>query len=307
MNSLTIFTAPKPFTVPHISTIQRNAIRSWQQLGENVCIILLGDDSGIQAAAEELGVLHIPDVKCNEKGTPIVSSMLDLVRARCPSSIYMIINTDIILRPETIKSIQAVNRSAEKYLLVGQRWDLAVDNELAFTPGWEKDLQKELETHGKLHPRGGSDYFIFPDVCYLSIPDFAIGRAGWDNWMIFEARRRNWKVVDDTRDIQVIHQNHDYRHLPDGKPHYRLPETFENVRLAGGSLTIFTLEDCNYWLKAGKVQKVAWTWKQFWREVEIFPLVGLKSFTLARIFFAIFHPLKAYREIRAWMKKKITK
>ncbi len=32
--ALTLFTAPKPFTNPHIALIQRNAFRSWQALGE---------------------------------------------------------------------------------------------------------------------------------------------------------------------------------------------------------------------------------------------------------------------------------
>ena len=38
---LTIFTAPKPFTNPHIDTIQRNAIRSWVELGEAVQVVLV--------------------------------------------------------------------------------------------------------------------------------------------------------------------------------------------------------------------------------------------------------------------------
>ena len=33
MSFLTIFTAPKPFTDPHINLIQRNALRSWLALG----------------------------------------------------------------------------------------------------------------------------------------------------------------------------------------------------------------------------------------------------------------------------------
>ena len=32
-STITIFTAPKPFTDPHIDLIQRNAIRSWRDLG----------------------------------------------------------------------------------------------------------------------------------------------------------------------------------------------------------------------------------------------------------------------------------
>ena len=30
------------------------------------------------------------------------------------------------------------------------------------------------------------------------MPDFAIGRAGWDNWMIYHARQQGWPVIDGT-------------------------------------------------------------------------------------------------------------
>jgi len=41
MSRLAIFTAPKPFTNPHIRIIQRNAIRSWQALGDEVEVWLV--------------------------------------------------------------------------------------------------------------------------------------------------------------------------------------------------------------------------------------------------------------------------
>ena len=54
MTFLTIFTSPKPFTDPHIATIQRNAIRSWQSLGEEVEVLLIGEEPGIAEAAVDL-------------------------------------------------------------------------------------------------------------------------------------------------------------------------------------------------------------------------------------------------------------
>ena len=101
----------------------------------------------------------------------------------------------------------------------------------------------------------GSDYFLFPRECYASIPDFAIGRAGWDNWFIFKSRWEGWKLVDATRDVTIVHQSHDYRHLPGGQAHYRLPETEENVEQAGGYHTIFTMADAQYNLVKGRVQR----------------------------------------------------
>jgi hypothetical protein len=304
---LTIFTAPKPFSNPHITTIQWNAISSWKALGVDVNIILLGGETGIGETAREIGVEHIPDVRCNDLNTPLISSLFSLARRQSKTAMYMIVNTDIILFPEILPSIQKVRTQAEHFLIVGQRWDLDVREKLDFSSGWQGRLRQRLKADGRLHTRGGSDYFIFPDACYQSIPDFAIGRAGWDNWMIYEARQRGWKAIDGTTDIQIIHQDHDYSHLPNGQPHYRLPETFENIRLAGGARTIFTLLDTDGVLEDDRVKAAHWDWMKFWREVEIFPLVQLKSYVLAQLFYALFHPVKAYRDFRAWLRQRSNK
>jgi hypothetical protein len=50
MTLLTLFSAPKPFLDPRISTIQMNAIASWTRLAE-VRVLLMGEEHGIQDAA----------------------------------------------------------------------------------------------------------------------------------------------------------------------------------------------------------------------------------------------------------------
>jgi hypothetical protein len=96
----------------------------------------------------------------------------------------------------------------------------------------------------------------------------------------------------------IIHQNHDYSHLPGGQPHYNLPETDENVRLAGGKRAILMLSDASHRLSAGRILRRGMDWKRFWHEVEIFPIVSLRSPFLAEGFYFLFHPLRAYREMR---------
>ena len=122
--------------------------------------------------------------------------------------------------------------------------------------------------------------------------------------MIYAGRKNGWPVVDGTPSIMIIHQNHDYSHLPGGQPHYKLPETFENIRLAGGKRTIFELQDVNRRLVDGKILPAPLSWSKFWREVEIFPLVSLHSYALGQLFYAVFHPLKAYREFRQASKQQ---
>ena len=50
---LTLFTAPKAFTGPHTSLIQHNALRSWQALGDSVSVVIVGNEEGIGAAAQD--------------------------------------------------------------------------------------------------------------------------------------------------------------------------------------------------------------------------------------------------------------
>ncbi len=44
---LTLFTAPKSFENPHINTIQRNTLRNWLALGDEVAVVVIGDDPGL--------------------------------------------------------------------------------------------------------------------------------------------------------------------------------------------------------------------------------------------------------------------
>ena len=63
MPLLSIFSAPKAFTDPHINIIQRNAIQSWLHLGPEVEVFLVGDEPGMAEAAAELGVMQLTEVQ----------------------------------------------------------------------------------------------------------------------------------------------------------------------------------------------------------------------------------------------------
>ena len=300
---ITIFTAPKPFREAHIDLIQRNAIRTWTALGKDVEIALIGGEEGIDKVASDLGVRHLPAVKTNSEGTPLISSIFELGRSVNESPLLAYVNADVLLLQDFLENARIIQKLAERFLAVGQRWDLDVRESIGGSSGWEEILLADVRSNGRLHPPMGSDYFIFPRACFQHVPDFAVGRAGWDNWMIYEGRREGWKVIDATGSITVIHQDHDYSHLPGGKPHYRLPESGENVRLAGGKRTIFHIEDCDYRLVDGQLKRKNLTWASAVREVETWPVRKLNSDFLNQAFFAIFHPFKAYREFRPHLSK----
>jgi len=269
MSLITLFSAPKPFTNPHIAMIQRNAIKSWTLLPD-VEVILLGEEQGLAEAAKELGVKHIPNVERNANGVPLISSMFKLARENSTSELLCIINADMILMSDFVEAAKKVKGLRSKFVLLSQRWDLDVTAPLDFSGDWSRGLRSMVNGQGQLHRPAGSDFFLFPKSCYTDIPNFIIGRAGWDNWMIYKARKENWAVIDCTPSVMIVHQNHDYAHLPDGKPHYEHPETNENIRLAGGQANVrYTILDASHQLVDGKLIRPKMTSLRFTRKFEL--------------------------------------
>src|SRR5688572_7676692 len=285
MPLITLFSAPKPFTDPHIAMIQRNAIKSWTLLPD-VEVILLGEEAGLAEAARELGVKHISNVERNENGTPLISSMFQLARENSSSELLCVINADMILMPDFVEAAnmvmtlesdsllskkQGLAPAFQNFVLLSQRWDLDVIRPIEFTRDWATHLREQVKMNGQLHKPSGSDFFLFPLSSYLDIPNFAIGRAGWDNWMIYKARKEKWPVIDGTPSMMIVHQNHDYSHLPGGKPHYEHPDTNENIRLAGGTAAVrYTILDSTHQLVDGKLSRLRMTSLRFMRNVELF-------------------------------------
>ena len=270
MPLITLFSAPKPFTDPHIALIQRNALHSWTLLPD-VETILLGNEEGLAQAAKEFNVKHIPDVKCNDNGTPLISSMFEMARQNGYGDLFCIVNADMILMPDLVEAAKQVMKLKDKFVLLSRRWDLDVTQPIEFTDGWRSQLEASVRTQGQLHRPAGSDFFLFPKSCYQDIPNFAIGRAGWDNWMIYKARQEKWSVIDCTPSVMIVHQNHDYSHLPDAKPHYEHPDTNENIRLAGGQANIrYTVLDSTHQLVGSRLARPKMSYLRFMRGVELF-------------------------------------
>lgn len=256
--------------------IQRNAIKSWTLL-EDVEVILLGNESGIAEIAKEFNIKHFPNVKVNDKGVPLISSMFEIARENSNSDLLCIINADMILMNDFVEvamecdSLLSQKQVQNKFVLLSQRWDYDITSPIDFAEGWQSQLSESVRKQNQLHRPAGSDFFLFPKSCYQDIPNFTIGRAGWDNWMIYKARKENWAVIDCTPSLMIVHQNHDYSHLPDGKPHYEHPDTNENIRLAGGQANIrYTILDATHQLIDGKLFRPRMTSLRFTRKFELF-------------------------------------
>ena len=180
---LSIFTIPKAFC-GRIELIQRNAIKSWIAIGSDAEVILVGDDEGTLEIAQEFELKHIPAIDRNRFNTPTVSSAFDLAQGAAQGSVMAYVNADIMLTPDVLKVAQMVPFS--EYLVTGRRWDLDVLEEFDFgEPDWDGSLRKRAAENGRPQEPAGMDCFIFPKGMFRDLPPFGVGRAGWDNWMVY--------------------------------------------------------------------------------------------------------------------------
>ena len=145
---ITIFTIPKSFTNPHIEIIQTNAIKSWLFLNPQPEIILYGDDEGVDTIANKLNIKHIPNIKKNEFGTPLLSDVFNNVEKIAKNDILCYVNCDIILLQDLIETTKIINEKEKKYLLLGQRWDYAQKDLIDFKLNWDKELKENVASKG---------------------------------------------------------------------------------------------------------------------------------------------------------------
>ena len=296
---LTIFSAPKAFDDPKIATIQHNAIHSWTQLGREVEVLLIGDDSGVAAVADDLGLRHLPAVEKNYQGTPLIHAIFEIAAEQASHGVLAYVNADILLLSDFMPAVKQCSARFDNYMIVGQRWDMDLGRQLNFGPSWEKRLRQQLRSEARLHPPAGSDYFVFPKGQFGKLPPFALGRAGWDNWMIYNARHLGIPVVDATRSITAVHQDHDYGHLAGGVPHYRLPESRENVEMGGGTYTVFTLSDATWKINGRGLAKISISQVGLRRAIEADFIARVGAGPNLKFVRALFHPISAIRSLMA--------
>ena len=229
---ITFFTIPKPFE-GKVHTIQYNAISSWVKLQKQCEIILCGTVTGISECAKHFGIQHIDNIETNQYGTPFLNSAFSEALKAATNSILCFINSDIILMNSVVDVIKSIPFS--RFLAIGKRLNVDFDQVLDLEDNaWHDNLSTFIKAKGRYASEFAIDYFFFPGNTALGkLPPFLVGRARWDNWFVYNARVNNIAVIDTTRSITAIHQNHNYNHIPNRSGHlWYGPESDHNIGLA---------------------------------------------------------------------------
>jgi hypothetical protein len=148
--------------------------------------------------------------------------------------------------------------------MVGRRWDTDVTKPVAFTCAdgeateWEAELRELALRSGRQCKAEWIDYFAFTRGLYgADMPPFVL-RVFWDNWLVWKALDSGKPVIDASRAVMAVHQNHDYSYHPQGKAGvWSGEEAGLNGQLAGGWRHLRTIADATEMLPPEKLRRNA--------------------------------------------------
>lgn len=213
MITISFFTCPKKFE-GHIGIIQENAINSWLNLTSGQEVILLGFNDEIENFKDDKVKRYQLIDNFNTK--PLISDIFNAGQMLSKNDVCCYINSDIILPDNNIlKATKYIKQKInnDKFLIVGERTSINLYSKDKIDYTNEKDienLQEKVKNEGISNGIWAIDYFIFPKGMYLCIPDFFIGSPAFDNWLIWYAKENKIPIINASRYITAIHQNHDH-------------------------------------------------------------------------------------------------
>jgi hypothetical protein len=253
---LSLFTVPRAFE-GHISVIQRNATKSWTLLDPKPEVILLGNEAGTAEVCREFDLRHDRGIQCNEFGTPLLSSAYRRVQEIARNEWVCYCNCDIILTQSFMDAFLRLLKWRAQFLMVGQRTDLNIADALDFTKlDWEAALRQVASRTGAQRSPDWIDYFLFSrSLCGFMLP-FAVGCRLDDQWWLWKMQAAKVPVVDVSRVVLVVHQNHDYPRHPEGSTGLWKGVEFERNRALAGSLRHqHTIADAPYVLRPQGIRR----------------------------------------------------
>jgi len=220
---LTLFTTMKDSVLK--DPIYRNTIQMWAMLAPTVIPILYVDNDNMTIVrfARKHGwrVYMTPKPNTSEKPKhntslkktssslpPVLRTMYLHAQNHTHTPWYCYANADIIFDKSLLSTLAFLTRhlaKLRKVLVVGRRTNVNMG------PGENVTSLNQvmyLARGGKLGQSNAEDYFLTTRDGYPwnTIPNFVVGRVGYDNWIVTTALSKRIPVVDATGTILAVHQ-----------------------------------------------------------------------------------------------------
>ena len=210
---VTMFTTLKDVSVR--TELHERTLSNWAALSPGIQPVLFVPQPDVQTSrwvdlARESGwdVRATSDLK---KGIPILTAMFKQILQEYNTPFVGFANGDILFDHSIIETLQELNRvkdvEQERFLIVGTRQHVNITQ---YDLGSGKNMTKLHQAGLRANKDSGyaQDYFIISQkgLPWEKIPDFVIGRNGYDNWLVIEAQGWNTTLIDATQTIMALHQ-----------------------------------------------------------------------------------------------------
>ena len=152
--------------------------------------------------------IGVGDVKTGtKKGIPILGEMYKRAHQLYPGGkTFTYVNSDCITTQKFVETADALVATGKQFLGVGRRTNVPWRVDMEFG---KFDFQQAFN-RGELFASNAQDYFITSPNAWdwdKEVPEFVVGRIGYDNWLVdYAYHHPATRLVDTTRTIPMIHQ-----------------------------------------------------------------------------------------------------
>jgi hypothetical protein len=240
--SIVFVTIPRSFKEPYLIS-QLNTLNAIKKYNSNAEIILYSDDPGVYEFAKSNDCIA-PKVVEKSEGLPLVNCALKFSRDLYPDSYLCFINSDIMVMDDLIPIITYVKntKSRDSFVLTSYRREANID--VVLSDNDMNELKSDSELIKGRHY--ALDIFILHAnlIQKIDMPNYKVGRVGWDSWVAGKVRKLNLSFVDISKIVRIIHQDHPQVHDKTGW------DTLWDDWSSHGISNFGSLIDCNYILKS---------------------------------------------------------
>ena len=197
---------------PEKNLVHQLTIRNWASLRPYVIPVVFTNDSTVARQCQIQGWEVRSITATAADGVPILKYMYLDVMTSYETKFYAYSNSDILYTSSLIETLVPV---VEKFaadidkshplIIVGQRTN--VDNVTEVDSSTWIRLCSVAKSRGTLFRQDAQDYFITTKAYpWRDIPPLVIGRRAYDNWLVYNALREDYIVIDATGTLLAVHQ-----------------------------------------------------------------------------------------------------
>jgi len=199
--------------------IQQNTLLALQSMHPFVDVTVYTNSTAGELVCQRLNLRCSAEFEVNSHGTPLLKSMFLSTENRTSAYFYGYLNADILFDSSLLSTLSLVRRAIEstrltpRALVVGRRLNYnmsGVDSSALYFKS-ASDVASAIlvmRQNADLFTNYALDFFFVTRGAFnwTSVPDFVVGRRGYDNWLVDHAHHTGVSVVDATRTLAPVHQ-----------------------------------------------------------------------------------------------------